>query len=184
MRLRYDSPLLLGEADRAPPGLLPAVLLVGGVACALTGAALLLSIEPPPGLWCGALGLIAAVLVGSASRLDQRARRRRRFGLDFDAHRLRLDFTVPPQGLPRTLELPFDRVRGLQVLTQPNGRSALAVDISPRGDEALVREVLVAEVRPEEAAGLDYLERLLTGAFGLGFVEGQLEGRALSDFRG
>ena len=167
VRLRFDSPLLLAEADRPAAGLAGPLLLAAGFGCALAALAALLFREPSPLALGAALGGAAALLVWAGASREGRARRRRRFTLDFDAHTLRLDLTLRPRGLPRSLVVPFDRVEALTVLEQPGGAWTLTVDVAPQGYPGKLREVLVADVRPEDAQALGWLHRLLDGAFDL-----------------
>ncbi|MHB8873807.1 MAG: hypothetical protein ACYC8T_09005 [Myxococcaceae bacterium] len=167
VRLHFDSPLLFAEADRASAGLRGPLLFVGGVAAALACGALVLFFDSVPAGPCLALALAAAAQVGAGAVLEDRARRRRRFALDFDGHTLRLDFTLPPAGLPRSLVLPFSRVLALNVLEQADGFWTLTVDVEPSPGAGPLREVLVANVRPAEAEALGWLHRLLDGAFDL-----------------
>lgn len=167
VKLAFDSPLLLAEADRPAAGLAGSLLLASGLGCALTTAALVLLGETPPLALCAALALAAAALTWAGASHEGRARRRRRFTLDFDAHTLRLDLTTRPRGLPQSLVVPFDRVEALTVLEQPGGSWTLTVDVAPEGYPTRLREVLVANVRPADAQALGFLHRLLDGAFDL-----------------
>jgi hypothetical protein len=167
VRLAYESPLLLAEADRSSAGLAGPLLLASGLGCALAAGTVVLLSEPAPLTLGLALAAIAGGLVWAGASLEGRARRRRRFTLDFDAHTLRLDLTKRPRGLPRSLVVPFDQVEALTVLEQPGGAWTLTVDVAPEGHPTRLREVLVANVRPADAQALGCLHRLLDGAFDL-----------------
>ncbi|MBI3182090.1 MAG: hypothetical protein HYZ28_08090 [Myxococcales bacterium] len=166
VRLRYDTPVLVGQTDRLRSGVAPALSAASGVALAL-GAAGLLGAGGHP--WAaGGLGLLAAVGLGAAVLLEARARRRRCFVVDFLSHTLRLDFTTPARGLPRTVVVTFDRVVSLDLLAHGDGQWALTVDFRPaEGPGELLREVLVAFARADEVEALRRLNRLLRGALGL-----------------
>ena len=167
VRLSYDSPLLLAEADRPPAGLAGPLLLTAGLACALAAFAALLFHEPTPLALGAALAVAAAALVWAGASREGRSRRRRRFTLDFDAHTLRLDLTLRPRDLPRSLVVPFTCVEALNVLEQSDGTWVLTVDVAPQGRPQRLREVLVANVKPVDAQALGSLHRLLDGAFDL-----------------
>ena len=81
---------------------------------------------------------------------------------------LRLDFTSPIAGKPRTLVVPFDSVKAVAMLRQVDGASCLCVDFT-LGSE-LLREVLVAHIPDAQLPQAERLERVLHGAFGLGAV--------------
>lgn len=166
VRLHYEPSLLVGQTERKRAGPGPALSLLAGALAALGSAAVLFR---SGSLWGAlALGWLAAAGVGTAFWFEARARRRRRFVADFFSQRLRLEFTTPARGLPRTLYVPFERVRSVDLLEHGEGYFALTVDFAPRaGSELLWREVLVAFGGKEESQAGLRLCRLLRGAFGL-----------------
>jgi len=167
IQLRYEPSLLIGEADRAPRGaLFTAVLLVGAALGLSTLGALVThaSVETIAG--CALLtggAFIAAV------QLDQRARRQRRFVLNFGTTSLRLDFSSPFANHPRTLVVHFDGVRDCALCTQGDGQLAITVDfVTSDHSPQVLREVLVAHIPLAQEAAAVRLHRVLKGAFGLG----------------
>ena len=122
---------------------------------------------PTWGIVVGSLAIAASF--GLAAALDQRARRQRRFVLNFQTTSLRLDFSTPFAHRPRTLVVHFDAVVDCALYTQGNGRLALTVDfVTAPGSQQLLREVLVANIALSEEDAAHRLHRVLTGAFGLG----------------
>jgi hypothetical protein len=165
--LRYEPSMLIGEADRPPrtPAAATALVAALAVGLATVGAALL---DVGDGSLL-ALGVTAAATFALTIWLEQRDRRQRRFVCNFETNSLRLDFSTPIAGRPRTLVVHFDGVRALGVLAQGDGRFALAVDFVPAPEApGLLREVLVAHVPARALEELERLERVLHGAFGLG----------------
>ncbi len=166
VRLSYDSPVLIAETERQGRPWRPILCFLAALAAGLFAMAWLLSHGSVAG--AASLLLLGAFLFACGALLEAHERRRRRFVADFSTQRLRLDFTTPIAGMPRTVYVPFERIVALDVLEQGDGRRAMTVDFRPAGDEnRLLREVLVANVVPGEAASLERLRRLLEGAFGL-----------------
>jgi hypothetical protein len=169
VRLRYEPSLLIGETARALPSLRPVMGLVVGVGCLSFG---LVALITDAALWLSTL-LIAGAAAGffGSTWLQSLERRRRRFLLNFETLTLRLDFSTPIAGAPRTLNVHFDGVRALALLDQADGRQCLVVDFVPRpGREEVFREVLVAYIGPGESEAAERVERVLRGAFGLGEI--------------
>jgi hypothetical protein len=165
--LRYEPSMLIGQADRPPRTPAAATALVAALTLGLAtvGAALL---DWGDGSLL-AVGLAAVTTFALTIWLEQRDRRQRRFVCNFETNSLRLDFSTPIAGRPRTLVVHFDGVRALGVLAQGDGRFALAVDFVPSAEApGLLREVLVAHVPARALEDLERLERVLHGAFGLG----------------
>ncbi len=167
IQLRYEPSLLIGEADRPPRG--SAFLALGFVGAAFglaTLGALLTDASTQTVAGCAALtGLAFFTLV----QWDQRARRQRRFVLNFGTTSLRLDFSTPFANQPRTLVLHFDGVRDCSMCTQSDGQVALTVDfVTASSSPQVLREVLVANIPLSQEAAAIRLHRVLKGAFGLG----------------
>lgn len=166
VRLSYDTPVLIAETERPRRGWRSILCFLAALAAGLFAVAWLLSHGSVAG--AASLGLLAAFLFACGALMEAHERRRRRFVADFSTLRLRLEFTTPIGGMPRTMYVPFERIVAVDVLEQGDGRLAMTVDFRPAGDEnRLLREVLVANVAPGEAASLERLRRLLEGAFGL-----------------
>lgn len=167
MALRYEASLLVGET---PPGRRtwrPTLLWLGGVSALLAALGLVVLGRDPLG--SSALLALGALALAAGTWLGQRERRRRRFVLDFDACRLRLDFVSPIAGRPRTMVVHFDAVRAVDLRRQGDGRHCLTVDFTPApGSTLLLREVLVAFIEAPQLEAARRLGRLLEGAFGLG----------------
>src|SRR4051812_1873980 len=165
--LRYDASLLIGEAERVPRGWLFILVLLAGVAGALaTLAALLVGGQTVAILTAGAA---TAGAFGFGAVLDQRARRQRRFVLNFETTSLRLDFSTPFAQRPRTLVVHFDGVRDCALYAQGDRQMVLTVDfVTAASSQQLLREVLVANIPLAEEEAAQRLQRVLTGAFGLG----------------
>jgi hypothetical protein len=164
--VRYEPSLLIGEADKLKPGWTSvAALCVGaGAATSLLVAALTES-----GIsWLAASVAVMVAGFGGAALIRQRETRQRRFVLNFGTYALRLDFSTPIAGKPRTLVLHFDLVRALDVREQADGQLCLTVDfLVSEGSEQLLREVLVANVPARAREELERLQRLLHDAFDL-----------------
>ncbi len=165
--LRYDTSLLVGDADANARGLVFNTVIAAGIAC---GAATLGALIAGATTWVvGATALGTAGAFGLAAFLDQRARRQRRFVLNFGTTSLRLDFSTPFASRPRTLVVHFDGVRDCALYTQADGRLALTVDfVTSEHSEEVLREVLVANIPRADEDAAWRLHRVLTGAFGLG----------------
>src|ERR1700704_3232032 len=92
--LQYETSLWVGRADRASRT-------VFGLA---TLYALL--VRADDGTVTALLGPCIIGFAGAAW-LEQRDRRQRGFAVDFAEHVLRLDFSTPLGGMPRTVRVPF-----------------------------------------------------------------------------
>lgn len=168
VKLRYEESMLIGETPLPPRGMTPTIAWVVGLLATLLSVASL--IVNAPDLATLALVLLAAAAYAAAVRLRSFDRRRRAFVLNFGTNSLRLDFVTPFAGRPGTMVVPFDSVRDVKQQPAPGG-ACLTVDFVPTpGSKELLREVLVAFIRPEEHDDADRLQRLLTGAFGLGEI--------------
>ena len=165
--LRYDTSILVGEADRTHRGLSITVAVLSGIAAGLgTVGALIVGAGTAV---IAATALSSAGAFGLAAWLDQLSRRQRRFVLNFGTTSLRLDFSTPFANRPRTLVVHFDGVRDCAIYTQADGRLALTVDfVMSKHSEEVLREVLVANIPLAEEEAAHRLHRVLTGAFGLG----------------
>jgi hypothetical protein len=165
--LRYDTTLLVGEADRVERGLRFTAVILAGVAFALGSLGGVLA-----GASTAVIGGCAAAMAASfglAAWLDQLARRQRRFVLNFATTSLRLDFSTPFANRPRTMVVHFDGVKDCALYEQADGRGVLTVDFVLTADSPqTLREVLVANIGLNETEGAQRLHRVLKGAFGLG----------------
>jgi len=164
--LRYEPSMLIGETARGQAGWRSytawgvGVLSVLG-AVALIGAGATLEFASP-------LIILAAIGLGAAVWLERFEKRRRRFVANFATTSLRLDFQTPIAGQPRTLVVPFDSVKAVELFPQADGAECLCVDFVRDG--AVLREVLVAYVPEAQRSDADRLTRVLRGAFGLGDI--------------
>lgn len=167
--LTFDSPLLVGEAERPAASWWPAGLM-GVAVCSGLAAVAWLVVEPSP--WLGAGLLIAAWGAAWGSWRTLRAERaRRRFVFDFFTHTLHFEGPASVWRAVRRFAVPFDAVCGVVVLEQPDGRACLTVDVRGVEDgERVLRELLVAHVRPVERSRLERLERQLKDALGAGLA--------------
>jgi hypothetical protein len=163
--LRYEPSLLVGEAARPGRGRIFTLVILAGSALAIATLGALIARAALVTV-CGT-GLLTAAAFAAATVLDQRARRRRCFVLNFQSTTLRLDFSTPFANRARTLVIHFDRVRDCSLCTQGDGLIALTVDFAP-SDDQLLREVLVANISLREEDAAQRLHRMLKGAFGLG----------------
>jgi hypothetical protein len=167
--LRYEPSMLIGETPQAVASLWPTAVWLAGVAALLVGVGLLLVDAPllPIGLFAG----LGALGMGASFWLEQLDRRQRRFVANFATTSLRLDFVTPFAGRPRTLVMPFESVKAVQLFDQGGGFSCLTVDFVPLvGRPEVLREVLAAFIPDGQRADAERLERVLQGAFGLGEV--------------
>lgn len=162
--LRYEPSMLIGETARRKATWRSSVAWVAGFSLLLFSAgALILQGD----LWLiGPLVLAGGVSIGFAAWLERFEKRQRRFVANFGTVSLRLDFTSPIAGQPRTLVVPFDSVRAVALERQFDGASCLCVDFERGG--GLLREVLVAHIPAAQLTAAERLERVLQGAFGLG----------------
>ena len=184
--LRYEPSMLVGEADRPARGLLLVCVLGAGAAAGVATLGALLTDASTA--TTGGCALLTGVAFLSAAQLDQRARRQRRFVLNFVTTSLRLDFSTAFANQPRTLLVHFDGVRDCSLCTQGDGRVAITVDfVSSTSSVQVLREVLVANIPASEEEAAIRLHRVLKGAFGLGEPPEKAKGpvnedRALSSF--
>lgn len=164
VELSYEPSILVGEATRPPPTWRPTVSWTVGLV-ALVAALGVFVASGPAGLAAGlsALGALALVL---ATWLTTAERRTRRFVADFARTRLRLDFVTAFAGHPRTLLVPFEDVRAVDLRPQAGPWHCVTVDFDLRGER--LRDVLAAFVEDKDLEAADRLRRLLEGAFGLG----------------
>jgi hypothetical protein len=166
VRLRYAPSMLIGETEAGRRSWRPwALSLLGGALIALAVGSLVSSSR---------LEAVAALAMGGAwafwasVRLSRLERQRRAFVVNFATTTLRLDFSSPIAGQPRTLVVPFEAVKAVTLLDQADGAQCLTVDVERDG--ARLCEVLVAHVTPGQREAAGRLRRVLEGAFGLGLV--------------
>lgn len=167
--LRYEPSMLIGETPKAPASLGPTAAWLGGISALLIAAALVL-IDAP---MAASITMAAIGAIGIAANiwLERVDKRQRRFVANFATNSLRLDFVTPFAGRPRTLVMPFDSVKDLQLVDQLDGFKCLTVDFVPFvGKAQVLREVLVAFIPEAEKDEAERLERVLAGAFGLGDI--------------
>jgi len=165
--LRYEPSMLIGETAKPLRSWKPTALWTLALVSGIAAVALLATGAPTPGV--AVLVLLAAVLLLAAVWLERVERRRRAFVVNFLTNSLRLDFVTPFAGRPRTLVVPFDAVKSVDVFDQDAGFSCLTVDfVAPTGAPVVLREVLAAFIPEEQQEELERLTRVLGGAFGLG----------------
>ncbi len=154
--------MLVGETEKLRRTFVPTVVWLGGISALLFAIAAIFIVESG---WVSALLLAAgaAFLFGTV-RLERHEKRQRRFVANFATYSLRLDFTSPIAGQPRTIVVPFDSVKAVTLLEQ----GILTVDVEL--DDRVFREALVAFIKEEELEDAHRLERVLRGAFGLGEI--------------
>lgn len=162
--LRYEPSMLIGETAKGRPGWRSTVAWLGGISLLLLAlGALILGADSSlfvPLLLGGGASL------GGAVWIERQEKRRRCFVANFGTITLRLDFTSPIAGYPRTMLVDFDDVRAVGLLPQADGASCLCVDFERDG--RLLREVLVAYIPEAQQVEAERLTRVLEGAFGLG----------------
>lgn len=161
--LRLDTPLLVGEAQRPRLQWLGEIVFwaLGASGTVIAVASVLLGAATPVAT---VLTGIAVALLGIAMYVERRAQKRRAFIINFEAKTLRLDFSTPLTGMPRTWIGGLEQVKDLSLLTLPDGMSALIIDID---GEKRFREVLVAALTARELEPAKMLVRALSNAFGL-----------------
>ncbi|MGV3624436.1 MAG: hypothetical protein ACO1OB_26685 [Archangium sp.] len=163
--LRYEPSMLIGETEKPKRSVLPQLAWTGGFALLLFALAALLL---PEGVWLTtALLVLAALSMAAAVRLDRHEKRQRRFVANFLTYSLRLDFTSPIAGKPRTIVVAFDDVKDLQ-LVDAGGSKVLVVEFVHEG--ARLQEALVAFITPTQQSDAERIHKVLHGAFGLGDV--------------
>lgn len=164
--LRYEPSMLIGETEKLKRSAVPSLAWTGGFALLLLALAALLL---PEGALVAALLLgLAALAITFAVRIERHEKRQRRFVANFATYSLRLDFTSPIAGKPRTLVVPFDDVKDVRVLEQGDGQRVLIVEFLYEGTR--LQDALVAFVPESQLKELERLERVLHDAFGLGEV--------------
>lgn len=164
VRLRYEPSMLIGETTKGLGTWRSSLVWAAGFSfLVFSVGALVLQWDTSVVLTLLVLG---GLLVAAAVHLERLEKRQRRFVANFGTVSLRLDFTSPIAGYPRTLVVPFDAVRAAELLQQEDGAACLCVDFEK--DRALLREVLVAHIPESQRAEAERLERVLKGAFGLG----------------
>lgn len=162
--LRYEPSMLIGETVKSKATWRSSFVWAAGFSLLLFAVgALMLQ-------WDTSIVVVllagGAMAMAGAVRLERLEKRQRRFVANFGTVSLRLDFTSPIAGQPRTIVVPFDAVRAAELLPQADGATCLCVDFER--DRALLREVLVAHIPESQRAEAERLERVLRGAFGLG----------------
>jgi hypothetical protein len=165
VRLRYEQRLLIGETTRLR-GWADGALLMAAVGSGLGCLALLILSSTTASL-VGAAGLaiLAGLSFAASTFIEQRARRPRRFVLNFDSETLRLEAPARMTGNPRSLTIPFDAIRDVAVVTGPGRGFWLEARFEEDGGERA--QVLVDRVAPGEVETLRRVWRLLRDAFGL-----------------
>jgi hypothetical protein len=161
--LGYETTMLVGRADKPARGLYAVLCLVAGVTFGLATLAAFLSREDDMTL--ALLVAPSVVAFASAAWLEQRDRRQRVFVVDFDQLILRLDFSTPLVGMPRTLRVPFESVRDVELSEMGRTRFVLTVDFEKAA--GLYREVLIANLIAAEHADAERVRRLVRAAVGL-----------------
>ena len=163
VKLVYETSLWVGKADKPVRGLLANVALVVGAAFSV--GTLWAIITRADHLTLGLFLLPCLLGFGGAAWLEQRERRQRSFVVDFHDHLLRLDFSTPLTGMPRTVRLAFDDVKELSLEEQGFGLKVLTVDFEARG--GLFREVLAAGITAKQLDDAQRVRRMLRAAVGL-----------------
>lgn len=163
VQLVYETSMWVGRADKPARTVLANLSLIAGISFGIAALGALLT-HAGDGL---VAGLMVPCVVGflAAGWLEQRDRRQRAFAADFAEQVLRLDFSTPIGGMPRTLRIAFDQVRGLELEEQGGGRRVLTVDFE--AGRGLYREVLIADVAVGELADAERVRRMLRAAVGL-----------------
>lgn len=166
VRVRFEPSMLIGETAPPSRGLKSTVAWLAGISALLFAVgALVLQVDLVLVALLAALGA-AGLLAASVLRARQR-----RFVVNFETNSLRLDFSNPITGRPRTMVVHFDGVRAVDLHTQVDGTHCLTVDFVPAPSaKALLREVLAAYIGPGQLEQAQRLQRVLEGAFGLGEV--------------
>lgn len=163
--LRYEPSMLIAETDKPRRSARPSLAWTGGFALLLFSVAALLL---PEGAWLAAMLLVLGGLgIAFAVRLERHEKRQRRFVVNFATCSLRLDFSSPFAGMPKTLVVPFDEVKDVQ-LVDAGAMQVLVVDFLRGGTR--LQEALVAFIPEAQRTDAERLQRVLHGAFGLGEV--------------
>ncbi len=166
VRFEYDGAVWVGQATRPSRGWGPVAALGVALITAIGAIAVLGFAPPSQSHWSAWLAGAAAIAFVAAGVLEQRERRQRRFVLIFPSETLRLDFSTPLAGRPRSLHVPFDQVLDVQPFEQGDGRGGLYVEFQDSGGQRY-REVLVAHISAEQEDARERLRRFLSNAFGL-----------------
>jgi hypothetical protein len=162
--LRYEPSMLIGETPKGPRTWRPTLAWLVGIS--------LLLVAVGAGLSSSSLLLLAipvvagGIILAAAVWLERFEKRQRRFVANFITYALRLDFSSPIAGYPRTLVVDFDDVKAVELVEQADGALCLLVDFEHQ--RRTLREVLAAYIPESQRPDAERLERVLRGAFGLG----------------
>lgn len=163
--LRYEPSMLIGQTRQGPLTWRPTALWVAGLGLIATALPASRAESSWPTL--ALLSLSAGAFLASALRAAHE-RRKRGFVVNFSTATLRLDFVTPIAGRPRTLLVPFERVKAVGLMDQADGQQCLTVDFL-EGEDVL-REALAAFIPAGQLDAANRLLHVLEGAFGLGSI--------------
>ncbi len=163
VKLTYEPSMWVGRADRPERGVLSKAALIAGTAFGLATLVCIARRADHETLASCLLPSIAGF--GAAAWLEQRERRQRAFAVDFHDHFVRLDFSTPLTGMPRTLRIAFERVHDVELHEQGSDLQVLTIDFEAR--DALFREVLVASIPTAQLSDAQRVRRMLRAAVGL-----------------
>ncbi|MFT3707592.1 MAG: hypothetical protein QM817_07975 [Archangium sp.] len=162
--LRFEPSMLIGETPKARTTIKPTAAWVIGIALLLFSAGVVVTVtNVVPAI---ALAIGGALFIGAGVWVERLEKRQRRFVANFMTNSLRLDFSSPLAGYPRTLVIPFDDVSAVELLEQDDGKLVLVVDFELQRRQ--FREALAAWIPADKRPDAERLQRVLHGAFGLG----------------
>jgi hypothetical protein len=163
--LRYEHSLFVVETKAKPKGWGAWVILFCGLTLAVLAIAALMSAQPlsmvaVPTALSGACACFHRVVV---SRQNQR----RRFVLDFETRRLKVDSMSRWLALPLTRWLDFDDVKGIELVSAPQQLKLLTIRFALIEAPGTHLEEVVAVAQHNELDGLLQVQTFLVNAFGL-----------------
>lgn len=162
--LRYEPSMLIGETPKARTTIKPTAAWVIGISLLLFSAGVVVTVSNVvPAI---ALAAFGSLFIASGVWVERLEKRQRRFVANFMTNSLRLDFSSPIAGYPRTLVIPFDDVSNVEVLEADDGALVLVVDFELQ--RRTMREALAAFIPAGKREDAERLQRVLHGAFGLG----------------
>jgi hypothetical protein len=167
LRLRYEESMLLGQTVRplSPLDWLPEALMAVGFGLGLI-ALISLLIPRTGNAWPVSLGVLAALAVLAAVRLDSVRATPLRFVLNFTNDTLRIDAAGRGRFRRQTIVVPFDNVTDVEVSQLEDGRFGIVLHCQA-GSEAPHAFVLTRGVSPDNVDELRKFWRFLRSALGL-----------------
>jgi hypothetical protein len=168
VRLRYEESMLFGDGVHrwSWRAWIPELLLVSGFAFALLSVGLLLL----PGTTTTSpviLGVLAALVVLAAVRVDSLRSTPLRFVLNFLTETLFVDAPGTGRFRRQGLAIPFDDVTAVNVVTSSDAGETFQLEVSVKSTKGPTTIVLLSEVAEARLDELQRFAHTLHAAFGI-----------------